>query len=63
VIDEEHVYYNVLRVVILSFLKGMSPMLAVEAGRRAVPEHVRPNFKEIEDACRHKDTAAETAAA
>jgi chemotaxis protein MotA len=44
----------------LSFLKGMSPTLAVEVGRRAVPEHVRPSFKEVEQACRQRDDAAAT---
>lgn len=63
VVDEEHSYYHVLRVVILSFLKGMSPTLAVEAGRRAAPEHVRPTFKEVEQACRQKDPVTETVAA
>ncbi len=62
-VDDEHAYYHVLRVVMLSFLKGMSPTLAIEVGRRAVPEHVRPSFKEVEQACRHKDGAAEPAAA
>jgi chemotaxis protein MotA len=62
-IDDEHAYYHVLRVVMLSFLKGMSPTLAVEVGRRAVPEHVRPSFKEVEAACRQKDAAPEPAAA
>jgi len=62
-IDDEHAYYHVLRVIMLSFLKGMSPALAVEVGRRAVPEHVRPSFKEVEAACRQKDGAAEAAAA
>jgi chemotaxis protein MotA len=62
-IDSEHNYYHVLRVVMLSFIKGMSPSLAVEVGRRAVPEHVRPSFKEVEQACRQKDGAAESAAA
>jgi chemotaxis protein MotA len=62
-VDDEHAYYHVLRVVMLSFLKGMSPTLAVEVGRRAVPEHVRPSFKEVEQACRQKDAAAEPAAA
>jgi chemotaxis protein MotA len=57
-IDDEHAYYHVLRVVMLSFLKGMSPTLAVEVGRRAVPEHVRPSFKEVEQVCRQKDGAA-----
>jgi chemotaxis protein MotA len=50
--DEEKAYLNVLRVVIISFLKGTAPILAVEAARRAVPAHVRPTFKELEEACR-----------
>jgi len=62
-VDDEQAYYHVLRVVMLSFLKGMSPALAVEVARRAVPEHVRPSFKEVEQACRHKEPAAEPAAA
>ena len=43
-IEDEHAFYHVLRVVMLSFIKGMSPSLAVEMGRRAIPEHVRPSF-------------------
>ena len=50
--DEEKAYMNVLRVVIISFLKGTAPILAVEAARRAVPGHVRPTFKELEEGCR-----------
>jgi chemotaxis protein MotA len=48
VADEEHAFYHVLRVVILAFLKGTSPTMAVEIGRRAVPGHVRPGFQEAE---------------
>jgi chemotaxis protein MotA len=62
-IDEEHAFYHVLRVMMLSFLKGMPPALAVEVARRAVPEHVRPSFKEVEQACRQKDTTATAVAA
>lgn len=61
-IDDEHAYYHVLRVVMLSYLKGMAPTLAVEVGRRAVPEHVRPSFEELDKACRQKEPAAESAA-
>ena len=50
--DEEKAYLNVLRVLIISFLKGTAPILAVEAARRAVPGHVRPTFKELEEGCR-----------
>jgi chemotaxis protein MotA len=62
-VDDEHAFYHVLRIVMLSFIKGMSPILAVEMARRAIPEHVRPSFQEVEKACRQKDEAAEPAAA
>jgi chemotaxis protein MotA len=45
--DEEHAYYHVLRVVIVSFIKGAPPTIAVEFGRRAVPGNVRPSFQEM----------------
>lgn len=57
--EDEHAYLNVLRVVIISFLKGTAPILAVEAARRAVPGHVRPTFQELEQACRGGGAAAE----
>jgi chemotaxis protein MotA len=62
-VDDDHAYYHVLRVVMLSFIKGMSPILAVEMARRAIPEHVRPSFQEVEKACRQKDAPVEQAAA
>ena len=63
-VDDEHSFYHVLRVVMMAFIKGMSPLLAIEMARRAIPEHVRPSFTEVEKACRQKDeTAAAPAAA
>ncbi len=50
--DEENAFLHVMRVVIISFLKGTPPIMAVEVARRAVPGHVRPSFKELEAACR-----------
>jgi chemotaxis protein MotA len=50
--EEHNSYLQVLRVLILSFLKGAAPMLAVEMGRRAIPAHVRPSFDEMEKACK-----------
>jgi len=61
--EDEHAYLYVLRVLIVSFLKGTAPIMAVEVARRAVPGHVRPSFKEVEAACRNKGPAEETAAA
>ena len=62
--DEERAFLNVLRVVIIVFLKGIAPIMAVEIGRRAVPGHVRPSFKQVEEACRgaKAEAAAEAAA-
>jgi chemotaxis protein MotA len=59
-VDEEHSFYSVLRVVMLAFIKGTSPIMAVEIGRRAIPAHARPTFAEVEKACREK--AGEVAA-
>ena len=61
--DDEHAYYNVLRVLIISFMKGSAPVLAVEFGRRAIPGHLRPSFQETEKFIRQKSAAPEAAAA
>ena len=54
-VDDEQAYYHMLQVVMMSFIKGMSPILAIEMARRAIPQHVRPSFQEVEKACRRKD--------
>jgi chemotaxis protein MotA len=59
--EDEHAFLYVLRVLMVSFLKGTAPIMAVEVARRAVPGHVRPSFKELEQACRNR--AAEEAPA
>jgi chemotaxis protein MotA len=58
--EEEHAFLYVMRVLMVSFLKGTAPIMAVEMARRAVPGHVRPSFQELEKACRDKraDTGA-----
>jgi chemotaxis protein MotA len=61
--DEEHAYYHTLRVLMLAFLKGISPIMAVEIARRAIPGHVRPSFQEVEQACRGGGAAAAAASA
>src|SRR6202166_138312 len=50
--EEEHAYYQVLRVALVSFMKVALPTVAVEIGRRTVPGHVRPSFTAVEAACR-----------
>jgi len=61
--DEHNEFLHVLRVLVLSFLKGSAPMIAIEMGRRAVPAHVRPSFDEMEKNCKSKVDAVEPAAA
>lgn len=59
--EDHNSYLHVLRVLLLSFLKGSAPMIAIEIGRRAIPAHVRPTFDEMEKNC--KGQPAEAAAA
>jgi chemotaxis protein MotA len=64
--DEENAFLHVLRVLMVSFLKGTAPIMAVEAARRAIPGHVRPSFTELEKLCRgggETPAAAEAATA
>jgi len=61
--EEEHAYLGVLRVLMISFLKGTAPIMAVEYGRRAIPGHLRPSFQEVEKICRSGGAAPAAAAA
>ena len=60
--DDEKAYFQVLRLSIMAFIKGTPPIMAAEAGRRAIPGHVRPTFKELETLCRNKPIEAAKAA-
>jgi len=61
--EEEYAFLQVLRVVMVAFLKGVAPIMAVEMARRVVPGYVRPSFREVEQACRNRTApAAEPAA-
>jgi chemotaxis protein MotA len=61
--DDENSYLHVLRVLLLSFLKGSAPMIAIEIGRRAIPAHVRHSFDEMEKTCKNQTAAAAEPAA
>jgi chemotaxis protein MotA len=64
-VEDESAYLHVIRVVMISFLKGTAPIMAVEFARRAIPGHVRPSFQEVESLCRNRasDEGAPAAAA
>jgi chemotaxis protein MotA len=55
--EDEHAYYQVLRVMIVAFMKGTAPSMAVEIGRRAIPSHVRPTFQIAEKRMKEKGDA------
>jgi len=61
--DEHHEYLQVLRVLLLAFLKGSAPLIAIEMGRRAIPARVRPSFDEMERACKGGAEQVESEAA
>ncbi|HVM91868.1 MAG TPA: flagellar motor stator protein MotA [Terriglobales bacterium] len=61
--EDERCYLSVIRVLMISFLKGSAPIMAVEFGRRAIPGHIRPSFQEVEKTCRGSGEAAKAASA
>jgi chemotaxis protein MotA len=61
--DQHNEYLQVLRVLMLSFLKGNAPMIAIEIARRAIPAHVRPSFDEMEKACKGGGSGSASSAA
>jgi chemotaxis protein MotA len=55
--EDEQAYYHVLRVALVSFMKGTPPTVAVEYARRAIPGHVRPSFQEAEGHIKNRGEA------
>jgi chemotaxis protein MotA len=60
-VDEHNAYLHVLRVLLLAFLKGSAPLIAIEMARRAIPSRVRPSFDEMEKHCKAVSAAAKAA--
>jgi chemotaxis protein MotA len=61
--EEEHAYVYVVRVVLISFIKGAAPIQALEFGRRAIPGYLRPDFNDMEKTCKGGGSAAVEASA
>src|ERR1039457_3432868 len=61
--EEHNSYLHVLRVLLLSFLKGSAPIIAIEMARQAIPAHVRPTFDQMEKHCKSKGAATPEAPA
>jgi len=47
--NEEHFYYNAIKEAVAAAIRGCTPLIAVEYGRRAIPYPFRPTFFEMEE--------------
>jgi len=59
--EAEGYYFGFLRMAAIGFIKGLSPIMAIELARRAIPSGVRPSFQEVESTCRGGGKAAAAA--
>jgi chemotaxis protein MotA len=59
--DEEDSFFRFLRVGVYSFIRGDSPIIAMEYARRSIQTSVRPNFQEAEAHCRGTSAEAKPA--
>ena len=50
--EADGMYMICLKQCLLAFCKGFPPSIAVEYGRRSIPNEVRPGFTELEEACK-----------
>ena len=49
-VDEEGLFYHVIRDVLVAHLHGNAAQVSVEIGRGSVPSHFQPSFSELETA-------------
>lgn len=47
--EEHHFYYNAIKEAVAAAIRGSTPIIAVEYGRRAIPQTFRPSFNEMEE--------------
>ena len=50
IVDEEHLFFNVIRDILVAHLHGNAPQISVEIGRKSVPTSLQPNFYELDEA-------------
>jgi chemotaxis protein MotA len=51
---ERSVYFRCVREAVMGALRGLSPMIALEYGRRSIPPKYRPTFAEMEETLKNK---------
>jgi chemotaxis protein MotA len=50
--NEDSIYFQVIKIALVSFVGGSAPQIAVEFARRAIPEKEKPTFNELEQEIR-----------
>lgn len=50
--EERNLFFSVIREAVGAAVRGTSPIIAVEYGRRAIPLAFRPTFQEMEQTCK-----------
>lgn len=50
--NEDMIFYQVIKVALVSFVGGAAPQIAVEFARRAIPSDAKPSFNELEESIR-----------
>jgi chemotaxis protein MotA len=50
VIDEDALFYHVIRDILVAHLHGNAAQVSVEIGRGSVPSEYQPSFQEVEAA-------------
>jgi chemotaxis protein MotA len=53
-VNHKAIPFQIVRVVLVAFVNGSSPQIAVEFGRRVIPGEDRPSFMELEKHLREK---------
>jgi chemotaxis protein MotA len=46
--QSEVVYYKIMKIVMIAYLNGAAPQVAVEFGRKTLPHDIQPSFLELE---------------
>jgi chemotaxis protein MotA len=52
--SENGAFLQVIKVALVAFVGGSAPQMAVEFGRRAIPDKEKPTFNELEQQVRGK---------
>lgn len=50
--NEDSIFFQVIKIALVSFVGGSAPQIAVEFARRAIPEKEKPTFNELEEEIR-----------